>query len=283
MLDKFKRPANQYVPRNIVWLVIILSVATFAWGGSNDSNIRTSEQTFRAKRLEVSGFSGRFRVEVETRVDLAVQIRSVAEDIDGISLNVRNGVLHIEKLPSSGGGSTSSSVTVLGNVTTVVSGGGTASVNIGGQDFGTMENHPPIEITIRLPTGTPLSLHDLNGDCRIGDTYGSVELTLSRGNCTLGEITRGELLIQGSGDIVVRQVSGDLRVGVNGSGNVRVHSGRVGRLEAKINGSGQINLNVQAQQAELSLVGAGNIHVTEVREQPRVTMAGAGGVKVDNW
>ncbi|CAK0766229.1 putative DUF2807 domain-containing protein [Gammaproteobacteria bacterium] len=282
-MNKVKCLTNQPRLRNIAWFImILLGVTTPVLSGMSNSNFHTKEQNFHAQGLEVDSFTGRLRIEVAARSDLAVRLSGAVEDIDGIALSVRNGTLHIDDQRGASGSSTTSVVT-MGNVTTVVSGGGTASVSIGGREIGSGVNHPTMEISVSIPTGVPINLRAMNGDCHIGNTHGPVDLTLSSGNCVLGEITKGELLVQGSGNIEVRQVHGDLRVGINGSGDVRVRNGQVNRLEATLDGSGQIDLGVQAQEAVLSLMGAGNIRVTEVRVRPRVTVMGAGEVDVGNW
>lgn len=261
-------------------MVVALGLVMPIWSIADESNIKTIDQTFHAQRLEVDGFAGQLSVDVEKRSDLAVQIRGAGEDMGGVAMSVQDGTLRIKDRR---GAIRGTSVVSVGNVTTVVSGGGSATVNIGGREFGGGAARQPVEINVRIPAGAPLDLRGLVGNCRIGDLRGPVKLTLSSGHCTLGEITLGELRVEGSGDIAVQQVDGDLHVAVSGSGDIRVRGGKVNRLEASLSGSGQIDLGVHAQQAVLTLVGAGNIHVAEVRERPRMTKTGAGDIVVGNW
>lgn len=260
-------------------LIMILTINTKI---SLADSTKIKEQTFRAQELVIDNFSGILKIDADNRSDILVRIKGAKEDIAAIDLNVRNGKLYVEDQRSLSGGSSTSVVTV-GNVTTVVSNGGTASVSIGGREFSSGNNRPTLEISVLVPVGIPLELSSLNGNCHVGNTNSQVKLSISSGDCKLGKINKSELSVQGSGNIEANQVTGNLNVNINGSGNIIIHNGQVNHLEAVLDGSGQIDLGVHAQEATISLMGAGNIRVTEVKSQPQVNISGVGNVEVGNW
>ncbi len=261
----------------IASLAVGLGVATQpAWG---ESALQTKEQTFHGERLVVEGLRGRLRIEVEDRSDVAVQVRGVAADVRDVALDAQNGTVRILDRSSGGGSSVRSSSITVGSVTAT----GHAVVHIGGKDVSAEENHPALEITARIPVGLPLTLQVLSGNCEVGDSRGPVALTVAVGDCTLGAIGKAQLSIEGAGDIVVRQVSGDLEATVDGSGDIRVKNGQVEKLAVSLQGSGDITLGVTAKQAALRLQGSGDIRITEVRDRPTITLNGSGTVDIGNW
>lgn len=262
-------------------LLIIFFVAFYLPKSMSQSSLQSKEQTFDAESVEIENFSGRLKIVAESRPDFSVQISGAEEDLKDIKLNVSNNTLIIrdQRTIRRGG-----SVVSVGNITTIATGGGTASVNIGGQEFTTRgNNNPLVEMTLLLPQKIPLVIRKFNGDCQIGNINGKLEIDMASGHCDIGEITKGKLEINGSGNLTVNQVNADLTIAINGSGNVRVKSGQVNQLDVKLNGSGQIVLDIQAESALLALSGAGSINVKSVRERPRINLAGAGIIKVNNW
>jgi len=90
------------------------------------------------------------------------------------------------------------------------------------------------------------------------------------------ELTRFD--IDGSGDVVVHNVTGgEFAASIDGSGDLRA-DGSVTRLEASIDGSGALRLSdLAAAEASVDIDGSGTVHVN-VSESLRYSIDGAGDI-----
>ena len=248
--------------------------------------ITAEPRSFRAQALEMRDVDGRVRIEVEDRPDLQLLVKGPEDAVKGVRAEVRDRALSI--VGDRSATSRNISVVGIGSATAVVVGEGSASVSIGsvGGKGGTvvhLPERPPLEVTVRMPRGLPLSIGNIDGDYTIGDTHAPVHISVVRGNVSLGRVGNAELEVHGAGDIDALEIIGKLRISVQGSGDVRIHGGQFSLLDVIMQGSGDVNVGGRAQRANLTVEGAGDIRVAEVTEKPHMKMSGAGDISVGNW
>lgn len=234
-----------------------------------------------ARTLDVADLAGRLTVDVEDRGDIAVLLKGPESAVEAVRIDARNGVLHL-----SGGADPESSTTVIhmDNVTTVVTGGGSARVTIGGREASVNRPpRPPLFVTVRVPRATPVTVAPAIDSVTIADTQGPLRLVIATATVRAGAVGPADIALNGSGDVRLGRVSGDLSVAIQGSGNVTVDDGTVGTLAVAIRGTGDVSIGGRADTADLSLAGAGRIRVQEVVHRPRSTVNGAGSITVGNW
>lgn len=237
--------------------------------------------TYAARVLRVHDLTARLTVEPEDRPDMALVVRGPAKAVDAVRAEVKGDTLEL-----TGGADPDGSVSVIqmNNVTTVVTGGGSASVTIGGRDATVhVPARPPLLVTVRVPRHTAVTVERVADVCTIGDIEAPLRLTVASASVSVGRVGSTDLTIDGTGDVRIRGVRGDLAVAVRGSGEVTVDSAEIGDLAVAISGSGDVVVEGRARTASLAISGSGDVRVKEVTARPRVSVTGAGNVAVGNW
>lgn len=129
-----------------------------------------------------------------------------------------------------------------------------------------------------------IKIAGIQGKVAIGDTEGSLRASvLGSDNLKAGKVRDAALSIQGSGDIDVSFVEGNLSMNIQGSGDVRVHGGSVTMLAVNIMGSGDARFNGKTIDANLSVIGSGDISVAFCKNRPNKNLIGSGDISVANW
>ena len=129
------------------------------------------------------------------------------------------------------------------------------------------KDHGYIDLTISLPAGLNLDIHDgagsmsvsgIDGDVAIEDGSGDIEVDGAKGNLKIGD---------GSGSIRIENVAKNVQIH-DGSGSIHVkHVGGDVWIE---DGSGSIDVTDVAGRLEVPSGGSGSIHYSEVRGEVRV-------------
>ncbi|MBP7075314.1 MAG: DUF2807 domain-containing protein [Rhabdochlamydiaceae bacterium] len=117
---------------------------------------------------------------------------------------------------------------------------------------------------------------------RTGDR-GKHNFLLGGNDIKAGKVRDAILSVQGSDDVNVGAVNGNLSMNIQESGDIRVHSGSVGMLNVNIMESGDARFNGEATDASLSVMGSGDINVTYVKNKPNKNAMGSGDINVGNW
>ncbi|MBF0130648.1 MAG: DUF2807 domain-containing protein [Alphaproteobacteria bacterium] len=235
--------------------------------------------SFAARSLEVRDLGGRLVVEAEDRKDILLVLRGPKAGVEAVRAEARSGTLSL-----GGGGIDGQTVVRANNVTTVVSGGGSATVSIGGRDSSVgIPSRPPLNVVVRVPWRTPVTIERAVDDVAIGDIDAPLRLGISSASVTVGKVGNTRVQVEGSGDVHLRRVTGDLGIVIGGSGNVKVDDGEIGVLSIAVDGNGDVDVGGRAQTADIALSGAGDVRVREVARKPRVAISGAGDVTVGNW
>lgn len=246
------------------------------------------EQIYPVMPVSIRGLNANVSVNVADVKKITVTTEGNTEDLKRISISPSSGTLTIEDNSSKGarggivlgnvvigGGrfsssviSSGSSITISGGRTTIISGHGDVST----------------QMTITLPLSTKVSVSGICGFTEIGDTLGDIEINANTGgDYQVGKIHNAFLNIQGSGDINVSEVNGNLNASVQGSGDIDVRRGNVPMLTANIQGSGDIYFGGNAENANLNVMGSGDIEVEFVKNRPTTNIMGTGDIEVGNW
>ncbi|MFO1352751.1 MAG: DUF2807 domain-containing protein [Gammaproteobacteria bacterium] len=241
----------------------------------------TKEQAFSGvTTLNFKSFSGDLRIEVGDVDQVHLKLSGSPEQVESVRAALTGGALVV-----SGGKTTATVITANANhVTVVATPGATAQVVIGNQKIEAgSQAQSPLRAQLQIPRGIPLNAERYVGDAVIGDLAAAIQVKLAAGQMKFGKVTDAQLAVEGSGDIEIERVAGNLAIDVEGGGDVRVKDGAIKRLTVDVKGSGDVSVGGRAEQARLSLVGAGDIEVAEVREKPVISNRGAGEISVGNW
>lgn len=108
-----------------------------------------------------------------------------------------------------------------------------------------------------------LDFYSSSGDLVVHDVAGAVRLKLDSGDARADHL--GSLVVDRvtSGDVMVRDVRGDVRVGRVGSGDVHL-AGVGGSVEIESIGSGDLSLSAVEHDASIGKVGSGDVVVDGV-------------------
>lgn len=168
------------------------------------------------------------------------------------------------------------STVIIGN--NIISSSNTVTINgvtvCGGGDVETT-------IAIDVPVGLPISLSTIAGETQVGNTQGPIQIFANLGsNFRIGHVAQAQLSVQGSGDIEVASVQGQVEANVQGSGDIEVEDGNIQFLQARVQGSGDIYFGGTAVNANLSVMGSGDIKVQAVINKPNKQVIGSGDIKI---
>lgn len=265
-------------PHALVGLTAIAGLAATTPAQAADAASRSV--TLSAAHARIADLAGELEVVVEDRSDVRLAWSGPKRWVEAVQPRLEGATAVLVSPAIAGGGSSVSA----NNVSVFSSGGGTASVTIGGQTYKSGGDEPAVKAEIRLPRNADLAVSGMTGQCRIGALSGKLTLQMRAGTCILAGLAKGaDLTIDGSGSLNAEAAAGDVLIAINGNGEVRLGRARLDALNVRISGTGDVGVDGTARRADLSLNGAGTIRVREVTERPRVAMAGAGSIEVGNW
>ncbi|MBB35283.1 MAG: hypothetical protein CME88_14845 [Hirschia sp.] len=104
-----------------------------------------------------------------------------------------------------------------------------------------------------------------------------IDLGMRGGLATIGDLDAAHVSINGCGDVELSDVTGELEVGINGSGDLL--SANVGQLNASVKGSGDIVVGDVAGDAQLSIMGSGDIGTGTVNGSISASIRGSGDIR----
>ncbi len=262
-------------------------------------------QTFVASALELRKLTGDVEVVLHRGPDLECTLTGPSSWVEAVMLDVEDGTLKIRGGQTPGGGVTiigddiyvsGSAITgsvITGSVTTVSSigrkstfgrlldgifGDDQDSVSISSISTGSQLRG---KITIKVPSGTPVTSHKVDGNVNIGDILAPVQVVNDdRYPTTIGHVTSAVLKTTDRGGIIVAGVDGPVSVETQGSGSIAVKSGRANNLKAKCTDRGGVSLSVTAENADLKTTGSGSITLECANGEVRLDIDDRGGINV---
>ena len=114
-------------------------------------------------------------------------------------------------------------------------------------------------INLRVPSGTPLTIDDMDGMATIGDLNAPVRIYAASLDVTIGDVMSADIDRFGSGDIVIGNVAGALTATLSGSGDIRVLS--AGTVDVIKRGSGDVILGTVSGTVTAEMRGSGDIRI----------------------
>ena len=199
-------------------------------------------QTFQADAVEILDMPGNLVVEIISGTSIEIEISGAAIATNRVDLRMIAGFLRLD------------------------------------YDEPTFVRGPEIDVVLRIPEGMPLRISDFSGTVDIGDLNG--DLILRSGGKVVGRVgsmLSAEIQLNGGGsDLVVGDVSGALKVSINGSGDARL--GSAGATEISINGAGDVEMGRISGNLDVRINGGGDVVVGEVAGDFSVAINGSGKV-----
>jgi len=130
------------------------------------------------------------------------------------------------------------------------------------------DNNLKVYVELRIPNTTDLNMSVIDGDWSMDKLLGDISLQS-----------------YGDGFFIFDEIIADeVTLTLNGSGNVDIHKGEIGLLNAKLVGSGRISYSGQADSAVFEIIGSGQINVHQVlTEIINQAVFGSGRVKIRNY
>lgn len=258
--------------------------------GSSTINkpMKVGPEVFTGSAVDISGISADVYITVGN--ELSITIEGPKTEVDAIKFLQRGDRLVVEGSNASNKGGRAG-ITISSGRGGIIVGSvirssqvmvGNGNVNIVSMSGG--GGPSPTKVSITVPKGAGVNAQDIDGKTIIGDTEGPVQASVrGDGDFTIGKISDATLSIQGGGDITVANVSGNLNINLQGSGDVCVKNGNVPNLSVNLMGSGDVKFGGKAQNASLSIMGSGDIDVVHVTNRPSILAMGTGDVTIGNW
>jgi hypothetical protein len=259
---------------------------------ASESKTTFGPKTFEATALEIKGVEANIDIQLTDEPEITVAIEGMMSAVDDIDVELHGETLVIKgkdggtRISVSSGGSAVHAVGVgigAGVVSAGISRGGRVYASPGSiivSDRG----DAIADMDIRVPKGTAVKVSGIHGHVNIGDTEGPLSATmLGNEDIKVGTVLDADLSVHGKGSILADAVNGDLRMNINGAGDICVRGGSVGMLKAKIMGAGDARFDGEAIDASLSIMGSGNIDVAHVKNRPRRNVMGIGKINIGNW
>lgn len=258
-----------------------INVCAPAAAGDTDKTTYGPEM-FSTQTLDISNVNADVEVSVIDGDQMTVTVEGPKSEVNDIDVNQSGSTLAIQ---GKGGksGIRGSNVVISGS-SSISIGGGNISIGRGGINISTGGGENETKLTVGVPKGSAVRVGGVQGKTVIGDTEGPLHASVLGGeDIKAGKVGDATLSVQGSGDINVSAVNGNLSMNVQGSGDIRVKNGSVNQLSANVMGSGDARFDGEAVDANLSVMGSGDIDVEFVKNKPVTNVMGHGDINVGNW
>jgi Putative auto-transporter adhesin, head GIN domain len=232
---------------------------------------------YSATTVDFSGFIGNIRIEVGA--DKTINLHLKRGDVRLLKTTVHQGVLQIAYTPKI---DTNDGLDNQGNITHIRSG---VTVNqeiiIGNKKYGSGKAQDMAELIVRVPINVSLLAHDFVGDANIDAMSGPADLMVREGHINAKRLGPARLRVKGAGDIELGEATSEVRLGIDGAGDIHVKSGAVERVWADINGAGNIRYTGgRIQQAYVSARGAATITLDGVVKVSKGVVDGASEIDI---
>jgi Putative adhesin len=209
--------------------------------------------------------------------------RNVAAPTAGVSRFViigRAGYLHINgrggssEVRASGTACASSREVLAATKLTLSRSGSEIRIEAETPDGGGLSSSARLDFDVTVPDNIPLRVDDGSGDLTI-DTVATVDLADGSGDIDIRNVT-GDLSVRdGSGDMKIDNVSGDVHI-TDGSGDIDVN--RAGSVEIANDGSGGVDIRNVKHDVHIGNKGSGSVKVSDVGGNFRVGKKGGGSI-----
>lgn len=266
-----------------------ISIGNSGKKGSS-KKITKPAQTFKASKLELETLAANIIVKVEERSDIEVSMEGIESELKDISLKQESGTLKV----SGKSNNTSNSQTIIGDnsfSSIIRNSFSSGNISINGSSISIDGNTTTIngkeitaKITIKVPRHTPIKTKSIIGNVLIGDTEGDINISnLGSTNYNIGKITNAQIQSQGSGDVTIKSVAGNVSTNSMGSGDIDIKNGNIENLTISCMGSGDFSFNGKAKNASITSMGSGDVDINKIENRPSISKMGSGDVDIGNW
>lgn len=231
---------------------------------------------FSTKNLNISNIIADVEVSVIDGDQMIVTIDGAKSEISGIEVKQDGNTLLVQG--DGGKSNTRGANVVISGISSSVSINGN-NINIGHG----RANTSACKLLIGVPKVSAVHVDGVQGKIVIGDTEGLLHASALCNKIKVGKVRDATLSVQGSGNIDVGVVDGNLSMNVQGSGSISVRNGSVNQIFVNVMGSGDARFGGEAVNANLSLMGSGDIDVKFIENKPITNIVGSGGINVGNW
>lgn len=253
-----------------VFIVIAALAQLSATGGALASD------QFSADTVDFSGFKGRITIERHAAKDIAVSLKR--GEAQALRLNVERGVLFIvyeqKATAESGFTGTISHFNIGANAT--------QEIIIGNKRItgGKVQETP--EVLVQAPASVALVSTAFVGEAFIDAMSGPALLSVSEGRIYAKRLGPARLGIKGAGDIELDEATREVRMSIDGAGDIVVRGGKVDNVWADANGAGSIKYTGgHIKQAFVSAKGASTITLDGVDQVRRGPVEGASELEIN--
>ncbi len=143
-----------------------------------------------------------------------------------------------------------------------------------------------VNILIKVPKGTPLSVENIYDDVSIGDTEAPIHLSiLSSGNTNVGIVADAQIRMGGAGKLNVKEIRGRA-FNINSTGvlgETVIKKGNVDCLNAAVSNNGMLAFKGQSDYAIINVFGGGSVRTGNVANRPIKNVVYAGEIRIANW
>jgi hypothetical protein len=217
--------------------------------------LRTAPRNFDARNIDVHDVYGSLTVEVAPG-PITVVLTARKTVLDRVTMRMADGTLHVEE--HSGFDNSWDIFRWLG--------------------YGDRERIDRLDVRIRAPKGTPLAVSGLVGRLNVGDLESPVKMDLAVVTGTVGNVTRANIEMAGTGKLRLARVAGPLKAEVAGAGELI--TGAVGSADIEIAGSGSLTMGAVSGGIKATIAGAGDVSAASINGPAQVEIAGSGSVKI---
>ncbi len=146
-------------------------------------------------------------------------------------------------------------------------------------NFKPNQRREKVTLQITAPKGTSLDVDDFVGDINVGDLEGPVKIGAAAATGTIGNVSRADIELAGSGKLAIGTVAQQLRIEIAGAGTV--DAGASGGASVEIAGSGDSHLGPVLGSLRVEIAGSGDVTAASVNGPTDIETAGSGSIKID--
>jgi len=145
-----------------------------------------------------------------------------------------------------------------------------------------LEGKTKLILTIEMPATMPLDFSLVGGEAAIGvRKTNDTKINLNGfGDIKLASLKDVESRIDGSGEITIDKIEGNAAIAIRGDGKYTLQKGSIPHLKATIQGTGEINVWADVEDADLKSEGAGTMNLATVTGTLVQSSSGAGTIHI---
>ena len=241
---------------------------------------KTIEKVFAPQALKVEGLYAELEVIPHNDNVIIVTIEGTEDEIKDITAKEMIGGIYLSGGQQSLGQGTVISVKSSRSISfsNIVA----KNMTVVGNIFEQLGQIGP-KVTVKVPTGTPISVSEIHESVTIGDILGDIALTLdSNDDATVGKVKNCVVVVNGSGGLDINQIEGDFKITVNGSGDTDINNVN-GTVVALIKGRGGIDIeDGEASIFDVKNTASGDFSFGGNAKNPKIVLSGMGGIEIAN-